>query len=193
MAKQKVALECLSYHATASQDQTVKLASEPIKSATDYKLYSFKFIGECPSQNETRANDNFGTCHFLWHTAKNNVGSETNDCFIFNSVRVENFTAGCFKKAFTPKWCTMPPKNMLTTFFIDRLRTGGRGNVSRDDKDVCWFQFDFTIPHPVRRKSQTSRTQEAWWLLFNHFQRPCTGSANKSQSLRSLAMCLVPT
>lgn len=48
MAKQKVALECLSYHATASQDQTVKLASEPIKSATDYKLYSFKFIGECP-------------------------------------------------------------------------------------------------------------------------------------------------
>lgn len=48
MAKQKVALECLSYHATASQDQTVKLASEPIKSASDYKLYSFKFIGECP-------------------------------------------------------------------------------------------------------------------------------------------------
>lgn len=47
MAKQKVALECLSYHATASQDQTVKLASEPIKSAQDYKLYSFKFIGEC--------------------------------------------------------------------------------------------------------------------------------------------------
>lgn len=45
MAKQKVALECLSYHATASQDQTVKLAHEPIKSAVDYKLYSFKFIG----------------------------------------------------------------------------------------------------------------------------------------------------
>lgn len=46
MAKQKVALECLSYHATASQDQTVKLAHAPIKSAEDYKLYSFKFIGE---------------------------------------------------------------------------------------------------------------------------------------------------
>lgn len=46
MAKQKVALECLSYHATASQDQTLKLAHEPIKSAEDYKLYSFKFIGE---------------------------------------------------------------------------------------------------------------------------------------------------
>ena len=46
MAKQKVALECLSYHATASQDQTVKLAHEAIKSASDYKLYSFKFIGK---------------------------------------------------------------------------------------------------------------------------------------------------
>lgn len=46
MAKQKVALECLSYHATASQDQTVKLAKEPIRSAEEYKLYSFKFIGE---------------------------------------------------------------------------------------------------------------------------------------------------
>lgn len=45
MAKQKVALECLSYHATAGQDQTIKLANEPIKSAEDYKLYSFKFIG----------------------------------------------------------------------------------------------------------------------------------------------------
>lgn len=52
MAKQKVALECLSYHATASQDQTIKLAHEPIRSAADYKLYSFKFIGEifCPLQ-----------------------------------------------------------------------------------------------------------------------------------------------
>lgn len=45
MAKQKVALECLSYHATAAQDQTQKLASEPVKSAEEYKLYSFKFIG----------------------------------------------------------------------------------------------------------------------------------------------------
>jgi hypothetical protein len=47
MAKQKVALECLSYHATASQDQTLKLANEPLKSAEEYKLYSFKFIGTC--------------------------------------------------------------------------------------------------------------------------------------------------
>lgn len=46
MAKQKVALECLSYHATAAQDQTIKLASEPVKSAEEYKLYSFKFIGK---------------------------------------------------------------------------------------------------------------------------------------------------
>jgi cGMP-specific 3',5'-cyclic phosphodiesterase, invertebrate len=46
MAKQKVALECLSYHATASQDQTVSLVSAPLKSAEDYKLFSFKFVGE---------------------------------------------------------------------------------------------------------------------------------------------------
>lgn len=45
MAKQKVALECLSYHATASQDQTIKLAQDSIQSAEDYSLYSFKFIG----------------------------------------------------------------------------------------------------------------------------------------------------
>ncbi|XP_058056137.1 cGMP-specific 3',5'-cyclic phosphodiesterase [Anopheles bellator] len=44
MAKQKVALECLSYHATASQDQTLKLANDQIQSAEEYKLYSFKFI-----------------------------------------------------------------------------------------------------------------------------------------------------
>ncbi|KFB44690.1 AGAP004119-PA-like protein [Anopheles sinensis] len=44
MAKQKVALECLSYHATASQDQTLKLVNDTIQSAEDYKLYSFKFI-----------------------------------------------------------------------------------------------------------------------------------------------------
>lgn len=46
MAKQKVALECLSYHATASPEQTIQLAKAPIRSAEDYKLYSFKFIGE---------------------------------------------------------------------------------------------------------------------------------------------------
>nr|XP_029730133.1 cGMP-specific 3',5'-cyclic phosphodiesterase-like [Aedes albopictus] len=44
MAKQKVALECLSYHATAAQDQTLKLVNDTIASADEYKLYSFKFI-----------------------------------------------------------------------------------------------------------------------------------------------------
>ncbi|KAK9747121.1 3prime5prime-cyclic nucleotide phosphodiesterase [Popillia japonica] len=44
MAKQKVALECLSYHATASNDVTVKLAKEDIPSAECYNLYSFSFI-----------------------------------------------------------------------------------------------------------------------------------------------------
>lgn len=45
MAKQKVALECLSYHATATQEQTIKLVQDTIQSAEDYALYSFKFIG----------------------------------------------------------------------------------------------------------------------------------------------------
>lgn len=44
MAKQKVALECLSYHATASNEATVKLQKEDIPSATIYNLYSFTFI-----------------------------------------------------------------------------------------------------------------------------------------------------
>ncbi|XP_032584415.1 cGMP-specific 3',5'-cyclic phosphodiesterase [Drosophila mojavensis] len=43
MAKQKVALECLSYHATASQDQTEKLAQDVIAEAEAYNLYSFTF------------------------------------------------------------------------------------------------------------------------------------------------------
>lgn len=46
MAKQKVALECLSYHATASAEQTQKLVNDKIESAEKYDLYSFKFIGE---------------------------------------------------------------------------------------------------------------------------------------------------
>lgn len=45
MAKQKVALECLSYHATATQEQTIKLVQDTIQPAEDYSLYSFKFIG----------------------------------------------------------------------------------------------------------------------------------------------------
>ncbi|XP_037912457.1 cGMP-specific 3',5'-cyclic phosphodiesterase isoform X3 [Hermetia illucens] len=44
MAKQKVALECLSYHATASRDQTLKLVQDSIQPAEAYNLYSFKFI-----------------------------------------------------------------------------------------------------------------------------------------------------
>lgn len=46
MAKQKVALECLSYHATATPEQTIKLIQDTIQSAEDYSLYSFKFIGK---------------------------------------------------------------------------------------------------------------------------------------------------
>ncbi|XP_044003079.1 cGMP-specific 3',5'-cyclic phosphodiesterase [Aphidius gifuensis] len=44
MAKQKVALECLSYHATASNEDAVKLTTEQIPSADKYNLFSFTFI-----------------------------------------------------------------------------------------------------------------------------------------------------
>ncbi|KAI5714383.1 hypothetical protein M8J76_016146 [Diaphorina citri] len=44
MAKQKVALECLSYHATASGEDTRKLIKDTIPSAQVYNLYSFTFI-----------------------------------------------------------------------------------------------------------------------------------------------------
>ncbi|XP_063978763.1 cGMP-specific 3',5'-cyclic phosphodiesterase-like [Diachasmimorpha longicaudata] len=43
MAKQKVALECLSYHATASNDDALRLTSDDIPSAEQYNLYSFTF------------------------------------------------------------------------------------------------------------------------------------------------------
>ncbi|XP_068157489.1 cGMP-specific 3',5'-cyclic phosphodiesterase isoform X2 [Drosophila tropicalis] len=43
MAKQKVALECLSYHATANQDQTEKLTQDVVAEAESYNLYSFTF------------------------------------------------------------------------------------------------------------------------------------------------------
>jgi len=39
MAKQKVALECLSYHATASVDDTERLQRDEIPSAETYNLY----------------------------------------------------------------------------------------------------------------------------------------------------------
>lgn len=45
MAKQKVALECLSYHATATQNQTEELIKDHIPSAEAYTLYSFTFNG----------------------------------------------------------------------------------------------------------------------------------------------------
>ncbi|KYN19994.1 cGMP-specific 3',5'-cyclic phosphodiesterase [Trachymyrmex cornetzi] len=44
MAKQKVALECLSYHATANNEDALRLVSDPIPSAETYNLYSFTFI-----------------------------------------------------------------------------------------------------------------------------------------------------
>lgn len=44
MAKQKVALECLSYHATASNDDTARLSEEAIPSAEHFNLYSFTFV-----------------------------------------------------------------------------------------------------------------------------------------------------
>ncbi|XP_061723546.1 cGMP-specific 3',5'-cyclic phosphodiesterase-like isoform X1 [Cydia pomonella] len=43
MAKQKVALECLSYHATASAEDTNKLCQDIIPTAETYNLYSFQF------------------------------------------------------------------------------------------------------------------------------------------------------
>lgn len=52
MAKQKVALECLSYHATATPAQTTKLVQDTIQSAEDYCLYSFKFIGKLQNNKE---------------------------------------------------------------------------------------------------------------------------------------------
>ncbi|KAJ8920329.1 hypothetical protein NQ315_011991 [Exocentrus adspersus] len=53
MAKQKVALECLSYHATASNDATEKLLKEDIPSAETFNLYSFTFIDFDLSDGDT--------------------------------------------------------------------------------------------------------------------------------------------
>ncbi|CAH0395131.1 unnamed protein product [Bemisia tabaci] len=41
MAKQKVALECLSYHATASLDDTLRLINDEIPSVETYNLYRY--------------------------------------------------------------------------------------------------------------------------------------------------------
>ncbi|XP_039277552.1 cGMP-specific 3',5'-cyclic phosphodiesterase isoform X1 [Nilaparvata lugens] len=53
MAKQKVALECLSYHATASVDDTIKLNEDTIPKAEAYNLYSFTFIDFGLSDEDT--------------------------------------------------------------------------------------------------------------------------------------------
>lgn len=53
MAKQKVALECLSYHATASNDVTEKLTKEDIPTADCFNLYSFTFIDFELSDDDT--------------------------------------------------------------------------------------------------------------------------------------------
>ncbi|XP_069679001.1 cGMP-specific 3',5'-cyclic phosphodiesterase isoform X2 [Periplaneta americana] len=53
MAKQKVALECLSYHATANTDDTLKLSQDTIPSAESYNLYSFTFIDFDLSDEDT--------------------------------------------------------------------------------------------------------------------------------------------
>ncbi|XP_026467286.1 cGMP-specific 3',5'-cyclic phosphodiesterase [Ctenocephalides felis] len=53
MAKQKVALECLSYHATAPNEDTMKLVKDPIPSADTYNLYNFTFIDFGLSDDDT--------------------------------------------------------------------------------------------------------------------------------------------
>ncbi|XP_056638764.1 cGMP-specific 3',5'-cyclic phosphodiesterase [Diorhabda sublineata] len=53
MAKQKVALECLSYHATANDESTEKLVKEEIPSADCFNLYSFTFIDFDLSDDDT--------------------------------------------------------------------------------------------------------------------------------------------
>lgn len=112
MAKQKVALECLSYHATASQDQTMKLANEPIRSAEEYKLYSFKFIGK-----------------FYWNLL---------------CLRILQWT--------------------FFSSFLIRLWAGGGRNVSCDDKDVCWFQSNVTVPYTLRCKLSFKAVLTIFWF-----------------------------
>ncbi|KAK4296300.1 hypothetical protein Pmani_031195 [Petrolisthes manimaculis] len=53
MARQQVALECLSYHATASQDQTDRLRTAEIPSAADFDLYNFDFCDSALNDDET--------------------------------------------------------------------------------------------------------------------------------------------
>ena len=44
MAKQRVALDCLSYHATATDNDTTWLARESIPQAKEFNLYRFLSI-----------------------------------------------------------------------------------------------------------------------------------------------------
>ncbi|KAA0202638.1 hypothetical protein HAZT_HAZT011652 [Hyalella azteca] len=53
MARQKVALECLSYHATAAQDDTEKLQNAEIPEASKFELYSFDFSDIHLTDDET--------------------------------------------------------------------------------------------------------------------------------------------
>ncbi|XP_037793499.1 LOW QUALITY PROTEIN: cGMP-specific 3',5'-cyclic phosphodiesterase-like [Penaeus monodon] len=53
MARQQVALECLSYHATASQEDTDKLRTVEIPSAADFDLYNFDFCDTFLTDDET--------------------------------------------------------------------------------------------------------------------------------------------
>ena len=44
MAKQKVALDCLSYHASAAIDDTEELAKAAIPTANTYSLHRYEYI-----------------------------------------------------------------------------------------------------------------------------------------------------
>lgn len=61
MAKQKVALECLSYHATAPQELTVKLAKyETLSVETSWKkLSTFSFLSCTVSRSRVQRSINF--------------------------------------------------------------------------------------------------------------------------------------
>ncbi|KAK6621921.1 cGMP-specific 3',5'-cyclic phosphodiesterase [Polyplax serrata] len=69
MAKQKVALECLSYHASASVEDTERLHNDFIPSADSYNLLSFKFIDfKLPDDDTCRATIRmFMECNLINH------------------------------------------------------------------------------------------------------------------------------
>ncbi|KAK8379681.1 hypothetical protein O3P69_019581 [Scylla paramamosain] len=53
MARQQVALECLSYHATAAQDDTERLKTAEIPTAAVFDLYNFDFCDNVLTDDET--------------------------------------------------------------------------------------------------------------------------------------------